>query len=73
MAAGDEQVDLCLSHVEGQCSELLDRVDDEQGAAVAAESAERPEIDPIAVAPLDRADDDRLRAGVDDLGERLGR
>jgi len=69
VAAGDEQVDLCLSHVEGQCSELLDRVDDEQGAAVAAESAERLEIDPVAVDPLDRADNDGLRVGVDDLGE----
>ncbi len=71
MAAGDEQVDGRLAHVHAQRAELLDRVDDEQDAGGAAELRRGSQVDAVAVAPLDRADDDGARPVVHDLGERL--
>ena len=73
MTAGGEQVDRRLADVHAKRAELLNRVDDEQHAGGTAQSTERAEVDPVAVAPLHGADDDRARVLVHDACERLRR
>ena len=69
MPAGDHDVDGGLAGAEPGCTELLDRVHDEERLVGTAQIRERLQIDREAVRPLHRAHDDCASLVVDVLGE----
>src|SRR5207245_2480151 len=56
-------------HVDGNRSDLLDGINKQPNSALAAQSAERAQVEPIPVRPLNGTDGNDSRARLDACGE----